>query len=33
VAGEFIKAGYSKVSALKGGWNEWAREKYPVEPK
>jgi len=25
--------GYSKVYALKGGWHEWFRAKYPVEEK
>jgi len=33
MAAQFIKAGYSKVWVLKGGWNEWARDKYPIEPK
>jgi len=28
-----MKAGYSKVFALKGGWHEWEKEKNPVEPK
>jgi rhodanese-related sulfurtransferase len=25
--------GYSNVYALKGGWREWFRAKYPVEEK
>ncbi len=25
--------GYSQVYALKGGWKEWSRSKYPVENK
>jgi len=25
--------GYTKVYALKGGWREWQRQKFPVEPK
>jgi len=25
--------GYAKVYALKGGWHEWFRAKYPVEEK
>jgi len=25
--------GYKKVYALKGGWHEWFRAKYPVEEK
>jgi len=25
--------GFSEVYALKGGWHEWQREKYPTEPK
>jgi 3-mercaptopyruvate sulfurtransferase SseA len=33
VAQQFMKAGYSKVFALKGGWNEWEKSKYPTEPK
>jgi len=28
-----MKAGYSKVFALKGGWNEWEKGKNPVETK
>jgi 3-mercaptopyruvate sulfurtransferase SseA len=33
VAQQFMKAGYSKVFALKGGWHEWEKGKNPVEPK
>jgi len=25
--------GYTKAQALKGGWREWYRAKYPVEEK
>jgi 3-mercaptopyruvate sulfurtransferase SseA len=25
--------GYTNVFALKGGWREWFRAKYPVEEK
>jgi 3-mercaptopyruvate sulfurtransferase SseA len=28
-----VKAGYSKVFALKGGWDEWEKGKNPVDPK
>jgi 3-mercaptopyruvate sulfurtransferase SseA len=28
-----IKDGYKDVSALKGGWREWFRAKYPVQEK
>jgi len=28
-----IDKGYSKVDALKGGWREWFRGKFPVEEK
>jgi len=24
---------FTKVYALKGGWNEWYRSKYPVDEK
>jgi rhodanese-related sulfurtransferase len=33
VAQEFIKAGYSKVFALKGGWNAWHDAHLPTEKK
>jgi len=25
--------GYTKVYALKGGWREWSKAKYPTEKK
>jgi len=25
--------GYTKVYALKGGWNGWVKENYPTEKK
>jgi len=25
--------GYAKVYALKGGWKEWSKAKYPTEKK
>jgi 3-mercaptopyruvate sulfurtransferase SseA len=25
--------GFTKVSALKGGWHEWFRMEYPIEDK
>ena len=28
-----IGDGYGKVYALKGGWREWYRARYPVEEK
>jgi rhodanese-related sulfurtransferase len=28
-----VADGYSNVYALKGGWREWFRAKYPVEAK
>jgi 3-mercaptopyruvate sulfurtransferase SseA len=30
---QFISVGYTKVFALKGGWDEWNKADYPVEPK
>ncbi|MBF0464686.1 MAG: hypothetical protein HQK88_07935 [Nitrospirae bacterium] len=33
MAQELLKLGYTKVYALKGGWNEWENAKYPTEPK
>jgi rhodanese-related sulfurtransferase len=33
VARKLQKSGYNKVYALKGGWKEWFRSKYPVEEK
>jgi len=28
-----MEIGYTNVYALKGGWREWYREKFPVVPK
>jgi rhodanese-related sulfurtransferase len=33
VARQFISKGFKKVYALKGGWNEWFKADYPIEPK
>jgi rhodanese-related sulfurtransferase len=33
VAEELMKMGFTKVFALKGGWNEWHKGEYPVEKK
>jgi len=33
VAGQLASAGFKKVEVLKGGWNEWAMNEYPVEKK
>jgi 3-mercaptopyruvate sulfurtransferase SseA len=33
VAQELASAGFKKVQVLKGGWNEWAINQYPVEKK
>jgi rhodanese-related sulfurtransferase len=33
VAQELMGKGFNKVKALKGGWNEWVENKYPVENK
>jgi 3-mercaptopyruvate sulfurtransferase SseA len=33
VALQFMKKGYAKVYALKGGWNEWIEAKFPTENK
>jgi len=33
VALQLIKMGYTKVFALKGGWNEWEKAGYPTEKK
>ena len=30
---QLIKMGYTKVFALKGGWNEWEKAGYPTEQK
>jgi rhodanese-related sulfurtransferase len=31
VARQFIQNGYRKVYALKGGWDEWVKAKFPTE--
>jgi rhodanese-related sulfurtransferase len=28
-----IEKGFTKVSALKGGWDDWVRAGYPTVPK
>jgi 3-mercaptopyruvate sulfurtransferase SseA len=33
VAQEFVKGGYPKVFALKGGWNAWQEAHFPTEKK
>jgi rhodanese-related sulfurtransferase len=33
VAQELIEMGFTKVYALKGGWREWIKAKYPTEKK
>jgi rhodanese-related sulfurtransferase len=33
VARQLIKKGFTKVYALKGGWNEWIMDNYPTEAK
>jgi rhodanese-related sulfurtransferase len=33
VAQELISLGFKKVYALKGGWDEWTKAKFPVEKK
>jgi len=33
VAQELMAKGFTNVKALKGGWNEWVENKYPVENK
>jgi 3-mercaptopyruvate sulfurtransferase SseA len=30
---KLIDKGYTKVYALKGGWNEWVKSKYPLEQR
>jgi hypothetical protein len=30
---KFMDNGYTKASALKGGWTEWQAARYPMEPK
>jgi 3-mercaptopyruvate sulfurtransferase SseA len=33
VALEFMKEGYPKVFALKGGWEEWKKAGYPTSAR
>jgi rhodanese-related sulfurtransferase len=33
VALQLIEMGFPRVYALKGGWSEWEKEKYPMEKK
>jgi len=33
VAKKLLKLEFTKVYALKGGWNEWVNAKYPTEKK
>jgi len=33
VAQELYAKGFTKTYALKGGWHEWVKEKYPTENK
>jgi rhodanese-related sulfurtransferase len=33
VAQKFMDKGYTKVYALKGGWDEWEKANFPVESK
>jgi rhodanese-related sulfurtransferase len=33
MAQKLMAEGYEKVYALKGGWRDWYRNKYPVEEK
>jgi len=33
VAEKFLKAGYKKIFALKGGWKGWYKAGYPTEKK
>jgi rhodanese-related sulfurtransferase len=32
VAQDLISLGYKNVFALKGGWDEWTKVNFPVEP-
>ncbi|MFP4351183.1 MAG: rhodanese-like domain-containing protein [Thermodesulfobacteriota bacterium] len=32
MARKLMKMGYSDVYALQGGWSEWSRAGFPVEP-
>jgi len=33
LAQKLIQKGYTKVFALKGGWNAWFKAEYPVEKR
>jgi rhodanese-related sulfurtransferase len=33
VAQELMELGFTHVSALKGGWDEWLKAGFPVEKK
>jgi rhodanese-related sulfurtransferase len=33
VAQKLMKMGFTKVYALKGGWEEWSKNSYPTEKK
>jgi rhodanese-related sulfurtransferase len=33
VALQMMEKGYTKVYALKGGWDEWVKAKFPTEKK
>jgi rhodanese-related sulfurtransferase len=33
VAQQLASAGFKKVEVLKGGWDEWVMNQYPVEKK
>ena len=33
MAQKLIKKGYTKVFALRGGWNEWLAAEYPLEKR
>jgi rhodanese-related sulfurtransferase len=33
MAQKLMDKGFSDVYALKGGWREWFRAKYPVDPR
>ncbi|MCP4402653.1 MAG: hypothetical protein GY801_35775 [bacterium] len=33
MAQKLIEKGYTQVYALKGGWNEWVKSKYPLEKR
>ena len=33
MARQFISMGYAKVFALKGGFKEWFKADFPIEPK